>query len=1849
MLKRLKVIALTALAFAASRAFGSIDTVDGIDWWFEKQQDGTVVIQSTIPTQTSAIDPNTAGTITVPSMLGGYPVTAIGPRAFYRCTKLTSVTIPVGVSRVDNEAFRECSSLERVSLPDGVTALGNSAFYSCGKLCGCELPASVCTIGNSAFYACSSMSNVVFSGRIESIGSSAFWSCSALTDVDFPMSVGSIGSGAFWYCSSLTNVVFEEKVDSIGSSAFSDCGALKTVLVEGSINSLGDSAFFRCSKLTDIVFEKDVGSIGTTAFYNCTSLTNVHFGAGLGSMADYVFGNCEALPEINLPAGVTNLAEGIFYNCRAFTSIAFPESLSVIPDNALAGCTNLTNVTFTENVKAIGIGAFLNCSKLMDFTLPRDLERIEKRAFEGTAFWQAQKDGVVEKDGYFLDIKGPCPSRVEIASGTKTIVANMFRDCTNLVEVVLPQGLVSIGDYAFYNTGLRSVTFPSGLENVGERAFAESKDLARVSNASGFRCGEGAFEHTGLPTVSVGFDANKGQLPASETNKSFTVGIPYGTMPVPTRSSSYNYQFAGWHTAAKGGALVAETNIVSDTLTMLYAHWRTDYPFTYYARFYADSEATGYSASQTLTNGVVQVLRKNDFSKPGCLFAGWATVRGGSVVYSDGDTIAESLTTEAGESVPLYACWVDNAYDVMGTGKDFGTVSSFPVSWTGRLDWDTLQSGDKRQTISFKVGSSRKADIVARGLEGSSIPTIELWRKLSSATSVWERVSSVPSSAAVSCDFAKDAQYQLRLTSSTLTKGSLVYSIGIGTAVSIYFDPDGGSGDGTRPYLANLPYGTLPTATKNECDFEGWYTKDGALVRESTMASSSVTNLIAHWAMRHTYYIAFNANGGQGMMEQVSHKYGETFFLPVNAFVRDRYRFDGWALTAGGAVKYADGAKVSNLVLQSGGKLELYAVWSRIREAVDYPIATGSVTNGIGAVSIVSNSLVFTGTLTAATNRHYLVFTAADSDVCRLAVDPKTGLRRGAKLSYGSVLVTDLAKTSQELTFERGDKVCLVVECALQGAETYEYEVSVGAVGRTVSYDLNEGVLVGEDKSCGTNFNFTVGTPVGYLPTPTNLEDEVFFFGWYDAATNLCDAARIVPQDGLVLTAKWTDPPPYEYSIRFDGNGATGTMPDLTCRSDVEFSLPSNAFVWVGCGFKGWAKSRNGAVEYGDCAKIAMPLVKKKNRQAPVTLYARWSGEDGVEVDLVDGIFWHYKIIGSGAEVCNKVNGKDVAAVDVATAGDVSVPLELGGATVVSIGTRAFSGCDKLTSIVLPKELEGIGDCAFENCTRLQRVNFMGPQPSANPNIYAGTPKELWSKVRLVNRESWTTDGKMLPARWPVPQSVEAGDYVNTRKIGWWTDAPEDDPGDVLTFYYYDTTGKVEKKSAEEGLSEVPDHPRGCDFIGWFSKPYGGVQVTEENYKELGLTAVYAHWVQNREDHDDPQGWDDVVYDIKKAHVYDGYLMDGDRIAGTVQVKTAAGKADRKTGEMNVNVTASVLLLGEGKKVSLKGVAVDVDEDGGSADLVCTRRSDEREMSVSFTPNGLEGDFDGYEIVGVRNMFGEKTDWDKRTSRAAIDDWGGSYAVVLESEGDSPLANGIVVLTVKVAAKGKCKVSGTMPDGTKVSVSSQLQLLHADAEAGETTCELPVVVPLYSGKRGGFGFCIEFSPETEMGVEVAGMTDWLANPGKGNEFTATLTPIGSGVGTVGALTTTSVFAADTGVLEIPDVLVDDSLLPGPGNGVEVTPSGKKWILPKADKVKFDRETETYDVTTDFGNPSGLKLTFTASTGTFKGSFKVYAVTEKGKSKTYTAQVSGAVVDGVGYGTAVIKKVCSMPIVIQPEE
>ena len=101
-----------------------------------------------------------------------------------------------------------------------VTSIGNDAFYKCSSLTSVTIPNSVTSIGLYAFYYCSGLTSVTIPNSVTSIGVAAFSGCSSLTSVTIPNSVTSIGEYAFYYCSGLTSVTIPNSVTSIGNGAF---------------------------------------------------------------------------------------------------------------------------------------------------------------------------------------------------------------------------------------------------------------------------------------------------------------------------------------------------------------------------------------------------------------------------------------------------------------------------------------------------------------------------------------------------------------------------------------------------------------------------------------------------------------------------------------------------------------------------------------------------------------------------------------------------------------------------------------------------------------------------------------------------------------------------------------------------------------------------------------------------------------------------------------------------------------------------------------------------------------------------------------------------------------------------------------------------------------------------------------------------------------------------------------------------------------------------------------------------------------------------------------------------------------------------------------------------------------------------------------------------------------------------------------------------------------------------------------------------------------------------------------------------------------------------------------------
>ena len=132
----------------------------------------------------------------------------IGEKAFTDCSRLTSLTLPVGITSIGYDAFAYCSGLTSLTLPAGITSIGEYAFSGCSGLTSLTLPAGITSIDKYAF-----------SG------------CSRLTSLTLPAGITSIGEFAFSYCSGLTSIyVYAEKVPRIGRYAFEGCASRKCTL-----------------------------------------------------------------------------------------------------------------------------------------------------------------------------------------------------------------------------------------------------------------------------------------------------------------------------------------------------------------------------------------------------------------------------------------------------------------------------------------------------------------------------------------------------------------------------------------------------------------------------------------------------------------------------------------------------------------------------------------------------------------------------------------------------------------------------------------------------------------------------------------------------------------------------------------------------------------------------------------------------------------------------------------------------------------------------------------------------------------------------------------------------------------------------------------------------------------------------------------------------------------------------------------------------------------------------------------------------------------------------------------------------------------------------------------------------------------------------------------------------------------------------------------------------------------------------------------------------------------------------------------------------------------------------------
>ena len=427
---------------------------------------------------------------------------------YYPAAQTGTLNVPEGVISVADYACAASAMTEMV-LPDSLERIGVQSFAE-ARLTAVHIPGNVEQIDPGAFKNCSRMTGLTFAENAwlqtingDSLNGGAFENCNHISVLELPESLVRLGEQSFKGCSGITKLLIPENVERIGESAFKDCGGLITVTFEGNcvVNTIPQYCFGYCSNLRTVNFSDGIKTIERYAFTNDYLLHRLNFGtdSALSSIGDNCFYSCSALNQMQLPETVTSIGK-YAYAFSGLTSVHIPAELTSIGDGAFGACYLLTRITADAGHTVYAAVDNVLFSKDITTVYCVPASRIDSYTLPDTVQFTAPCSFYLDK---FL-------TEVILPEGLQEIQHNSFYSCISLQSIAIPGTVMDIGRMGFYdcrslrnvsfgensqlqrlglstfvNCGMSEITIPASVETMAQYVFSNCSNLKRITFAQG--------------------------------------------------------------------------------------------------------------------------------------------------------------------------------------------------------------------------------------------------------------------------------------------------------------------------------------------------------------------------------------------------------------------------------------------------------------------------------------------------------------------------------------------------------------------------------------------------------------------------------------------------------------------------------------------------------------------------------------------------------------------------------------------------------------------------------------------------------------------------------------------------------------------------------------------------------------------------------------------------------------------------------------------------------------------------------------------------------------------------------------------------------------------------------------------------------------------------------------------------------------------------------------------------------------------------------------------------------------------------------------------------------------------
>ncbi len=389
-----------------------------------------------------------------------------------------------------------------IVIPEGVTGIFYGAFMNCTNIRCISYPASMTSIPVTGWpYTLSAVrvspanpNYKVTDGILYSKDGTVLIGCppGMTGDITVPDGVETIGHNAFASTGGVTGITLPDSVMTIESWAFSWSG-IRSIRIPGGVTSIPEGAFNWCESLADVYYG------GSLSMWNSMSigsenewLTNATLHPTAQRMAQGTCGEnvtwaltgdgVLTVSGTGPMASYRNYREYAWYvHNSQITSVVVEEGVTSVGDYAFCYNGNLRSVTLPAGLTSIGISAF-ESTGIRGITIPDSVTSIGEFAFSGCESLR-DADGFIIVRGVLYSYRGDAAELV-IPSGVTRIESGACAELWNTTSVVIPDTVTVIGSQAFIRCQvLESVTIPSGVTEIGESAFA---NCPMLKDANGF-------------------------------------------------------------------------------------------------------------------------------------------------------------------------------------------------------------------------------------------------------------------------------------------------------------------------------------------------------------------------------------------------------------------------------------------------------------------------------------------------------------------------------------------------------------------------------------------------------------------------------------------------------------------------------------------------------------------------------------------------------------------------------------------------------------------------------------------------------------------------------------------------------------------------------------------------------------------------------------------------------------------------------------------------------------------------------------------------------------------------------------------------------------------------------------------------------------------------------------------------------------------------------------------------------------------------------------------------------------------------------------------------------------------